>query len=448
MFKRKIYSELENWKHTSNGATALLVEGARRIGKSTVVEEFARNEYKDYLLIDFSLCEDAVKDNFDNIGHMDAFFRNLFLLVGKVLPKGESLIIFDEVQLFPKARQAIRHLVKDGRYHYIETGSLISINENVKDILIPSEEESLKMYPMDFEEFLWANDNYVYMDVIRDAFEHKKPLGDEIHRKIMTAFRNYMAVGGMPQAVSAYVEGKDFRDIDRVKRNIIGLYQRDLKKHDDDEGDKASLVFKSLPEQLMNHNSIFKYAGVDENARSKNLANAIDFLGESMMVNNCYNVTYPDVSLSLYTDRSRFKMFMGDTGLLVSFILQNSKETSDKLYRALVLDKLGINQGMIFENMVAQMLSANGYELYFHEFNYKAENNEKEKQYEVDFLIVKGKRIVPIEVKSSNYKSHKSFDYFKEKYDVKMNERYLIYAKDLEVVDDITYIPIYMTGCL
>ncbi len=304
------------------------------------------------------------------------------------------------------------------------------------------------MYPMDFEEFLWANGNYVYMDVIRDAFEQKKPLGSDIHRKIMQMFRNYMAVGGMPQAVSAYVEGKDFRTIDRVKRNIIKLYTQDLKKHDSDDGDRASLVFKSLPEQLMNHNSVFKYSAVEEGLRQRNCVNAIDFLGESMIVNNCLNVTKPDVSLALYSDRSRFKMFMGDTGLLVSFILQNSKETPDKMYRALILDNLGINQGMIFENMVAQMLRTNGYELYYHEFTYQAENNETAKPYEVDFLLVRGKRLVPIEVKSSNYRNHKSFDYFKEKYDVKMNERYLIYAKDLEVADDITYIPIYMTCCL
>lgn len=448
MFKRKIYAEIKKWKEESDGMSALLIEGARRIGKSTVVTEFAKNEYKDYLLLDFSICEQAIKDNFENIGSLDIFFRNLFLLTGKVLPQRESLIVFDEVQLFPKARQAIKQLVKDGRYHYIETGSLISINSNVKDILIPSEEESLKMYPMDFEEFLWANNNYVYMEAIRESFERRKPLGSGIHRKIMQLFRNYMAVGGMPQAVSAYVEGKDFRTIDRAKRNIIKLYEQDLKKYDSEDGDRASLVFKSLPEQLMNHNSVFKYSVVDGAARQRNCMNAIDFLGESMIVNNCLNVTQPDVSLSLYADRTRFKMFMGDTGLLVSFILQNSKETPDKLYRALIFDNLGTNQGMIFENIVAQMLRTNGYELYYHEFYYQAENNDTRKPYEVDFLIVRGKRLVPIEVKSSGYRSHKSFDYFKAKYNVKMNDRYLIYTKDLEVIDDITCIPIYMTECL
>lgn len=439
---------MKNWKEEADGMSALLIEGARRVGKSTVATEFAKNEYKDYLLIDFSMCEEAIKTNFENIGNLDTFFRNLFILTGKVLKEKESVIIFDEVQLFPKARQAIKQLVKDGRYHYIETGSLISINKNVKDILIPSEEESIKMYPMDFEEFLWANGNYIYIDIIREAFREKKPLGSDVHRKIMQMFRNYMAVGGMPQAVSAYVAGKDFRSIDRVKRNIVKLYMQDLKKHDSDEGDRASLVFKSLPEQLMNHNSVFRYSVVDENSRRRNCMNAIDFLDESMMVNNCVNVLKPEVSLGLYAERSKFKMFMGDTGLLVSFILQNNKETSDKMYKALILDDLGINQGMIFENIVAQMLRVNGHELYYHEFDYQAENNETSKHYEVDFLLVKGKRIVPVEVKSSNYRNHKSFDYFKEKYNIKMNERYIIYSKDLDLKDGIMYIPIYMTMCL
>lgn len=448
MFARKIYKEVKKWKEEADGMSALLIEGARRIGKSTVAIEFAKNEYQDYILIDFSICEEAIKTNFDNIGDLDIFFRNLFLLTGKVLKPGESVIIFDEVQLYPKARQAIKQLVSDGRFHYIETGSLISINKNVKDILIPSEEESIMMYPMDFEEFLWANGKYVYIDVIKEAFEKKKPLGSDIHRKIMQMFRNYMAVGGMPQAVSAYVDGKDFQSIDRIKRNIIKLYIQDLKKHDGDENDRASLVFKSLPEQLMNHNCVFRYSVIDENARRRNCSNAIDFLGESMIVNNCVNVSKPEVSLGLYANHSKFKMFMGDTGLLVSFILQNSKENPDKLYRALILDDLSVNQGMIFENIVAQMLKMNGHELFYHEFDYQAENNESSKHYEVDFLLVKGKRIVPIEVKSSNYKSHKSFDYFKEKYQIKINERYIIYTKDLEVSDGIVYMPIYMTMCL
>lgn len=448
MFRRKIYDEILKWKEESEGTTALLIEGARRIGKSTVVEEFAKNEYKDYLLIDFSIAEQALKDNFDNIGNIDIFFRNFFLIAGKTLPERESVIIFDEVQFFPKARQAIKHLVKDGRFDYIETGSLISINKNVKDILIPSEEECMAMYPMDFEEFLWAIGNNVYADAIREAFHNRKPLGADAHRRIMQVFRNYMAVGGMPQAVSAYVDGKDFSAIDRVKRNILKLYIKDLQKHDEDDTDRAGVVFQSLPEQLSNHNHIFKLATVDENARTRNCSNAIDFLKQSMIVNNCVNVTKPEVALELYADKSRFKMFMGDTGLLITYILQNSKETPENLYRAIVLDDIDMNQGMIFENMVAQMLRALGYELYFHEYDYRAKGNEKEKHYEIDFLILRGKRLVPIEVKSSNYTNHKSFDYFKEKYQLKMNERYIIYTKDLQYKDEIMFIPVYMTMCL
>lgn len=448
MFKRKIYDEMLKWKEESEGTTALIIEGARRIGKSTVAEEFAKNEYKDYVLIDFSVAEQAIKDNFENIGNIDVFFRNFFLLVGKILPEREAVIIFDEVQFFPKARQAIKHLVRDGRFDYIETGSLISINKNVKDILIPSEEESISMYPMDFEEFLWAIGNNIYADAIRDAFASRKPMGTQNHRKIMQTFRNYMAVGGMPQAVSAYVDGKDFAAIDRIKRNILKLYIKDLQKHDADDADRAGVVFQSLPEQLSNHNHIFKLSTVDENARTRNCSNAIDFLKQSMIVNNCINVTKPEVALELYADKSRFKMFMGDTGLLVTYILQNSKETPEKLYRAIILDDIDLNQGMIFENMVAQTLRALGYELYFHEYNYRALDNEKEKRYEIDFLIRKGKRLVPIEVKSSNYTNHKSFDYFKEKYKLKTNERYIIYTKDLMYKDEIMFMPIYMTMCL
>ena len=448
MFKRKIYDALVNWKRESAGSSALLIEGARRVGKSTVAEEFAKNEYKDYILIDFSLAEKAIKDNFENIGNPDTFFRNLFLLCGKTLKPRESLIIFDEVQLFPKARQAIKQLVKDGRFDYIETGSLISINKNVKDILIPSEEESIKMFPMDFEEFLWANNNYVYYEAIKEAFDNKKPLGQDIHRKIMQQFRSYMAVGGMPQAVDAYVSGKNYREIDRIKRNILKLYIQDLKKHDSDDGDNASAVFKSLPDQLSNHNSVFRLATIDESARNRSYGNAIDFLNESMIVNNCINVSKPEVALELYADKSKFKMFMGDTGLLVSYILQASGENADKLYRALIIDDLDINQGMIFENMVAQMLRAEGHELYFHEFYYTAPGNKTEKRYEIDFLTVSGKRLVPIEVKSSGYKSHKSFDCFKAKYKIKTNSSYIVYTKDYKTEDGITYLPIYMAGLL
>ena len=444
MFERKVYHYLKKWKEEANGSSAILIEGARRVGKSTVVEEFAKNEYDDYILIDFSTAEQAIKDNFNNIGNMDSFFRNLFVLTGKTLKKRSGVIIFDEIQFFPKARQSIKQLVKDGRFDYIETGSLISINKNVQDILIPSEEENIKMYPMDFEEFLWAIGNDAIMGPMQEAFVNRKPLGNDIHRAIMKEFRVYMAIGGMPQAIEAYVNGDSYQQIDRVKKGILRLYINDLRKHDSEDGDKAEVLFKALPEQLMNHNSIFRLSGVEENARMRNCGNAIDFLNHSMIVNNCVNVTQPEVVLEMYAEHSKFKMYMGDTGLLVTHILNNGGDT-DKMYRSLIIDNLGINQGYIFENMVAQMLRANGHELYFHEFEYCPKDNIASKQYEVDFLTVKGKRISPIEVKSSGYKSHKSFDYFKEKYQLKMNERFIIYTKDLAFEDEILYIPIYMT---
>lgn len=447
-FRRKIYDRLLEWKETSNGKSAVLIEGARRVGKSTIAEEFARKEYDDYILLDFALESKDMRRNFEeNIGDLDTFFRNLFIIKGKDLPRRRAVIIFDEVQLFPLARQAIKYLVADGRYDYIETGSLISIKKNVQNILIPSEEEKLKMYPMDFEEFLWAKGNTAVMPAIKAAFESRKPLGNAVHRKIMQIFREYIAVGGMPQAVSAYVNGESYASIDRVKQGILSLYEDDLRKYDDEEREKASLVFKTIPKQLSDHEMHFTFSEINTNARYVNYVESVEFVAESMMGNRCANVTMPDVLLELYSDRSNFKLYMGDTGLLVSQLIREGEETED-IYRALIYDKLSSNLGMIFENIVAQMLKAGGRELFFHEYKYVPEGTETEKKYEIDFLIVKNKKICPIEVKSSGYTSHKSFDYFIEKYPIKVQERYIIYTKDLKFTDGITYIPAYMTGLL
>lgn len=445
-FKRKVYDKLLEWKELSAGTSAVLLEGARRIGKSTIVEEFAKREYDDYMILDFAKENKDIKNNFiENIDDMDTFFRNLFLLKGRSLKGKRCVLIFDEVQLFPLARQAIKYLVADGRYEYIETGSLISIRKNVKDILIPSEEYRIKMYPMDFEEYLWAIGDDVTYTAIKNAFEKRKALGDAVHRKIMKVFRTYMAVGGMPQAVDAYVNGKTFAQIDFVKRNILQLYEEDLVKYDTDNREKASVIYKTIPEQLENKNSHFKFSLVDKNARYQNYVDAVSFIAESMIGNECINVTKPEVALELFSDRSNFKLYMGDTGLLVTRIMKNRDETDENLYKALIIDDLGINQGMVLENVVAQMLKASGHELYFHEYLYKPEGNEKEKKYEIDFITVKKKKICPIEVKSSNYKSHKSFDYLLTKYQLKMEDRYIIYTKDLKYEDGITYIPVYMT---
>ena len=447
-FERKIYNQLLDWKEKSNGKSAILIEGARRVGKSTVAEEFAKNEYDDYILLDFSKETKDVRKNFeDNIGDLDTFFRNLFILKGKELPKRKSVIILDEVQLFPIARQAIKPLVADGRYDYIETGSLISIKKNVKNILIPSEEERLKMYPMDFEEFLWAKGNTITMTAIRESFEKRRPLGDAVHRKIMQMFREYIAVGGMPQAVQTYINGESYSSIDRVKQGILALYEEDLKKYDVEEKEKASLIFKTVPKQLSDHEMHFTFSEINTNARYINYVESVEFVSEAMIGNLCVNVTAPDLLMDLYADRSNFKLYMGDTGLLVSQMIREGDET-EAIYKALIYDKLSSNLGMVFENVVAQMLNASGKPLYFHEYKYQPENATKEKKYEIDFLTVKNKKICPIEVKSSGYSSHKSFDYFIKKYPIKVEDRYIIYTKDLKLEDGITYIPAYMTMCI
>lgn len=446
IFKRKIYDKLLEWKNLSVGGSAAFLEGARRIGKSTIVEEFAKNEYDDYMILDFAREGKDIRENFiENMDHLDVFFRNLFLLKGKDLTGERCVIIFDEVQMFPQARQAIKYLVADGRYDYIETGSLISIRKNVQDILIPSEEYRIKMFPMDFEEYLWAIGDHMTIPVIKEAFNSRTPLGDAIHRKIMKNFRTYMAVGGMPQAVEALVQGKTFAQIDFIKRNILTLYEEDLAKYDKANQDRASVIYKTIPEQLENKNSHFKFSLVDKSARYQMYVDAVKFITDSMIGNECINVTVPEIVPELYADRSNFKLYMGDTGLLVSQIMKNQDETDENLYKSLIFDKLGINQGMILENVVAQMLRASGHALYFHEYYYQAENTVKEKKYEIDFLIVKKKKICPIEVKSSNYSAHKSFDYLTKKYPIKLEDRYIIYTKDLKFEDQILYLPVYMT---
>ncbi|MBQ9211334.1 MAG: ATP-binding protein [Clostridia bacterium] len=446
--ERKIYQELLEWKSRSQGKSALLIEGARRVGKSTIAEKFAREQYDDYIKLDFALEGPDIRRNFEeNIGQMDVFFRNLFILKGKELPRRKSLLIFDEVQLFPLARQAIKYLVQDGRYDYLETGSLISIKRNVKDILIPSEEEKIKMYPLDFEEFLWAIGNRVTIPAIWDAFYRQIALGDPIHRKIMEQFRTYMAVGGMPQAVVAFAEGNSYQRIDTVKRGILQLYEDDLHKNDELYGEKASLVFKTIPKQMTDHQSHYMFSEIDKNARYKNYVDSVEFIADSMIANRCANVSMPDVLLSQYADNRNFKLYMSDTGLLVSQLLK-SGDGSNEIYRALIYDKLDANLGAVMENMVAQMLVTNHHELYFHEYEYKPEDSKKEKKYEIDFLIARNQRVCPIEVKSSGYKNHKSFDYFIKKYPIRIPERFILYTKDLRQDEGVTFLPLYMAMCL
>ncbi len=449
IFQRKIYKKLLEWKRLSNGKSAVMLEGARRVGKSTIVNEFAKNEYEDYLILDFANESPDIRRNFEeNIGNPDEFFRNLFLLKKKSLLPKKSVIIFDEVQLFPLARQAIKYLVADGRYDYIQTGSLISIRQNIQNIQITSEDYRIKMYPMEFEEFLWANGDTVTFPAIEAAFQRKKALGDGIHREFMKRFRTYMAVGGMPQAVDAFVSGSTYEQIDFIKRTILDLYREDLKKYDRENRDKASVIFQTIPEQLQNHNSHFKLSLIDKNARYKNYVEAVNFVSESMIGNECIHATEPEISLEAFADHSNFKLYMGDTGLLVTQIMRSGTATGEDIYKALIFDHLGINQGMIMENIVAQMLRANGHDLYFHEFQYQESEETNPKKYEIDFLLVKNRKICPIEVKSSGYRTHKSFDLMAKKYPIKMQDKYIIYTKDLKYEDGILYLPIYMTGCL
>jgi predicted AAA+ superfamily ATPase len=444
-FKRKIYADLLDWKRVSNGGTAILLEGARRVGKSTIVEEFAKNEYEDYLLLDFALESQEVKSLFENkLNDLDAFYRDLFLLKGRSLPKRNAAIIFDEVQLFFQARQAIKYLVKDGRYDFIETGSLISIKNKTSGILLPSEEYRINMYPMDFEEFLWASGDQVTMPAIREAFSALVPMGNAIHRKIMEKFRLYMAVGGMPQAVDALLKGNTYEQIDFIKRAIISLYEDDLHKC----GDQASAIFRVMPSQLTQHGASFKFASINPSARYVNYAHSLELVSDSMIANRCVNVTEPSCTPGLNIDHGNFKLYFADTGLLVTQMMRSKQKVDADLYRALIFDKLSANLGMIVENMVAQMLRASGYELFFHEFEYTENRQNKPAKYEIDFLLVRDKRVCPIEVKSSNYRTHKSFAMFKAKYQLKQKERYIIYCKDLSQADGIVCLPLYMTPLL
>ena len=445
-FKRKAYDELLKWKKNYADRYAVLLEGARRVGKSTIAETFARNEYDTYILIDFAEAGEAIRDCFDDIANLNIFFLRLQAETGVTLHVHKSVIIFDEVQLFPKARQAIKYLVKDGRYHYIETGSLISIRKNVKDILIPSEEMKIPVYPMDYEEFCLATgENYA---LLKSVFDLNRPIGQATNRKLMRDLRIYMAVGGMPQAVEALVEGKDFAQIDFIKRNILDLYEEDLAKYDQQNHDKASVVFRTIPEQLENKNSHFKLSLLGKNARYRNYVEAVSFIADSMIGNECINVTKPEPALELFADRSNFKLYMGDTGLLVTQIMRSDAETGDALYKALITGRLGINEGMVMENMVAQMLRAAGHGLYFHEYRYCPEGSQRENSYEIDFLIVRNKKLCPLEVKSSGYQTHKSFDYLVKKYQLKMEERYILYTRDLQMKEGIGFLPLYMAMCL
>ena len=451
IFKRKIYDKLLDWKKNARGEKALLIEGARRIGKSTIVEEFGRNEYKSYILIDFNDAGNIVFDAFDKyLSDLDTFFMILSTEYGKQLYPGESLIIFDEVQRFPKARQSIKKLVKDGRYDYIETGSLISIQENVKDITIPSEERTLKMYPLDFEEFCWAFGEDMLASYIKKCFDELKPLEDDFHHKAMLLFKQYMLIGGMPKSVAAYLENdRSFVAADIEKRDILTLYRNDIGKADVKYRSRISSIFEQIPAFLSMHEKRVRLSNVETNANYPMYQDTFFWLGNSMMTNECFNCNDPNVGLSLNEDRTFIKCYMADTGLLVSHAFTESEISEGELYRQILRDNLSINEGMLFENAIAQCLVANGYKLFFYT-HYSEEKHRND--IEIDFLISNGSitkpKIYPIEVKSGKRYKTESLEKFIGQYRRRIGKSYIIHPKNLSVKGDIICIPSYMTMCL
>ena len=440
MFKRKIYDKLLEWKRESDGHTALLIEGARRVGKSTIAEEFGKNEYESYILIDFAAASNATKELFEDISDLDYIFLQLQMQFRVDLIERKSLIIFDEVQRCPLARQAIKHLVKDHRYDYIETGSLISIRKNVKDIVIPSEERKLNMYPMDYEEFLWAVGDSVSYPLIRKCFESGKAFGQEMNRKLMRQFRLYMLVGGMPQAVNEYIKTNNFRKTDAVKRDILNLYEDDFMKFDGTG--RASILFDAIPSQLDKNTSRYQVSNVlGKQTRADDILELITELKDSKTVLISYHANDPSVGLSAHKDLTKFKMFICDTGLFTTLMFKDRDFTENEIYEKLLNDKLSANLGYLYENIVAQILTTNGDELFYHTFL----NPVSRHNYEIDFLIARKNKICQLEVKSSGYKKHASLDRFSEKFSNRILWKYLVYTKEFAKDRDVICLPAYMT---
>ena len=438
------------WKQEEQGRCALLIDGARRVGKSYIVREFAAGEYRSALIIDFSIARAEVKQLFsDYAGDIDMLFMNLMSIYNVTLYHRESLVVFDEVQECPPARQAIKHLVADGRYDYIETGSLVSIKRNVKNIIIPSEERHITLYPMDFEEFLWAVGNETMMDAIRMNYGRKHPMGP-LHRKAMELLRQYMIVGGMPQAVLAFVETKSFERTDRMKRDILALYKADIAKYATGQETHVSGIFDQIPSQLQRHERRFKLSSVSKGGRMRDFQNSFFWLSEAMTVNIAYNTTEPNVGLGMNVERSSLKCYMADTGLLLSMAFDENTIVSEELYRKLLLDKLEVNAGMLMENLVAQMLRAAGHKLYFYSNNSREEASDR---MEVDFLISKSAitsrhNISPIEVKSGRRYTITSLNKMIDKYSNYLSTSYVIHTADYAEKDAITYLPVYMVPLL
>ena len=440
IFKRKLYNRLLEWKQVQNGKTAILIEGARRVGKSTLVEQFAKNEYESYILIDFNEASDEVKSLFNNLMDKDFIFLQLQALYYVVLKERKSVIIFDEVKKCPLARQAIKYLVKDGRYDYIETGSLISIKKNTKNISIPSEEERVTLYPMDYEEFRWALGDEATVPLLRTFYERRLPL-DRAHRDKMRDFRLYMLVGGMPQAVKAYIETNNFSIVDQAKRGIIKVYQDDFQKLD--ETGRLETLFMEIPSQLSQTSNRYKPYAVLGQVDDGKLMELLKDLEDSKTAIFSYHSNDPNVGMSLTKDISKFKIFCADTGLFVTLAFWDKDHTENIIYQKLLNDKLSTNLGYVYENMIAQMLAASGNKLFYYTWP-----KDETHKYEIDFLLSRDAKLHPIEVKSSGYKSHRSLDVFCQKYSHIVERRYLIYTKDLKKDEETLLLPVYMTPFL
>lgn len=451
VFKRKIYNQLLSWKEQSKGSRALLIEGARRIGKSTIVEEFAKNEYQSYILIDFNRASKVVLSAFNNyLNDLDTFFMILSSEYGVKLYPRESLIVFDEIQRFPKAREAVKYLVADGRYDYIETGSLISIKENVSDITIPSEERRINMFPMDFEEFAWALGGEQLIAYIRQCFEKKSPLDQESHSKAMMLFRQYIIVGGMPQSVVAFIQnGRDFAAADAEKRDILALYRSDMMKIAASYRSSVLAIFDQIPGFLSKSERRVIMSQIEKGATFPKYHDTFFWLSDSMIANECFNCADPNVGLSLNEDRTYVKCYMGDTGLLISHSFDENEIADNELYRQLLFGKLSLNEGMFFENAIAQTLVAAGHKLYF----YTHYNEEKHRcDIEIDFLLSNNSKLkyklYPVEVKSSDRYSITSLQRFNDQFHKRIGGCYVIHPKNLKVEGNITYLPAYMAFCL
>lgn len=438
-FKRKIYDLMLRWKNERNGDTALLIQGARRVGKSTIAEEFAKREYSSYLLIDFSKVSAEVSNLFNDISDLNYLFVRLQFIFQVQLYERKSVIIFDEVQLQPKARQAIKHLVKDHRYDYIETGSLISVRSNSRGIIIPSEETKVDMFPMDYEEFRWALDDVATVPLMRMAFEKRLQLGDAVHRKLMRDFRLYMLIGGMPQAVSAYLKCNNFTEVDRVKRDIIALYEEDFVKID--PTGRAKAIYDAIPAQLSRNAKRYQVSAAVKGARADRAVNLLKNMEDTMTVNIAYHADDPNAGLALTKNLECFKMYTSDTGLFVTLAFKDADITENVIYEKLLSDKLSANLGYLYENVIAQMLRAVGKSLYYHTIPFA----DGKKFYELDFVIADKHKVSPVEVKSSSYKSHKSLDEFSQKFSERILNKYVIYTKDLKCEDGVDYLPVYMT---